>query len=235
MKIQTLTARASGLTLSALLLLGVSGCASMGQTERGAAVGATAGAAVGGLIGAAAGSTAKGAIIGAAVGGVGGAVIGRRMDRQAEELENELENATVERVGEGIQITFESGILFDFDSDRLRPAAMENLQSLRASLAEYPGTELLVVGHTDDVGSEAYNQALSERRARAAVDYLVSVGVPSERLTVAGRGEMEPVATNETDAGRQENRRVEVAIFASEEYQAEIRRQYGGGGGGTLR
>jgi len=151
------------------------------------------------------------------------------MDRQAEELGAELDNAEVERVGEGIQITFESGILFDFDSDRLRPEAMANLQSLKESLEEYDGTALLVVGHTDDVGAESYNLALSERRARAASEYLVSVGVAQDRLDVVGLGEIEPVTTNETEMGRQENRRVEVAIFASEEYRAEIKRRYGGG------
>ncbi len=221
--------RLHSLALMALFVLGASGCASMSRTEQGAAAGAGAGAVVGGLIGAATGSTAKGAIIGAAVGGAGGAVMGRRMDRQAEELESELENASIERVGEGIQITFGSGILFDFDSDRLRPQAMSNLLKLKESLDEYDGTALLVVGHTDNVGAEAYNQSLSERRARAATDYLISVGVGRDRVDVVGRGEMEPVTTNESEAGRQENRRVEVAIFASEEYRAELRRRYGGG------
>ncbi len=122
-------------TMAALLTLGLQGCAS--RTAKGAAIGAAGGAAAGALIGKAAGSTAKGAIIGAAAGGAAGAIIGRQMDQQAEELAKSLPNATVERVGEGILVTFESGILFDVDSDALRPAARENLRNLADSLQKY--------------------------------------------------------------------------------------------------
>jgi outer membrane protein OmpA-like peptidoglycan-associated protein len=213
-----------------LLLLGLlsTGCASWSKTEQGAATGAAAGAVLGGVIGAAAGSTAKGAILGAVLGGAAGAAIGQRMDEQAEELEGELDNATVERVGEGIQVTFDSGILFDFDSDGLRPEARANLADLAASLSDYEGTRVLVVGHTDDVGSEDYNQGLSERRANAARAHLLRVGITPERVEAMGLGESEPVSANETDMGRQENRRVEVAIFASEEFREEMTRRYGG-------
>ena len=124
-------------TMAALLTLGLQGCAS--RTAKGAAIGAAGGAAAGALIGKAAGSTAKGAIIGAAAGGAAGAIIGRQMDQQAEELAKSLPNATVERVGEGILVTFESGILFDVDSDALRPAARENLRNLADSLQNTVG------------------------------------------------------------------------------------------------
>jgi outer membrane protein OmpA-like peptidoglycan-associated protein len=175
------------------------------------------------------GSTAVGAILGAAVGGAAGAAIGRRMDRQAEELEDELPGAEVERVGEGIQVTFDSGILFDFDSDALRSEARANLADLAASLSEYDGTRVLVVGHTDSRGTDEYNQGLSERRAGAARTYLMSQGISPDRIEAVGRGETEPVDSNDSDAGRQANRRVEVAIFASEEMQEEMRSTHGGG------
>jgi outer membrane protein OmpA-like peptidoglycan-associated protein len=204
--------------LSSVTLLLLLGCATHAQT--GAIIGAGGGAVVGGAIGTAAGSTAKGAIIGAVVGGATGAIIGSQMDKQAKELEQNIKGATVERVGEGIQVTFASGLLYDFDSDVVRPEAKANLRELAASLGKYPGSDLLILGHTDQLGSPAYNQALSERRANAAATYLMSQGVSAARIAARGLGETEPVASNETEAGRQTNRRVEVAIFASEAARA---------------
>ncbi len=221
---QSLIQRHTTLLILALFVgsLSLSGCASMSNTEKGAAAGAGAGAVVGGVIGNATGSTAQGAIIGAVLGGAAGAVIGQQMDKQAEELEDDLEGAEIERVGEGIQITFDSGILFDFDSANLRPEARENLTTLAQSLNEYPQTDVMVIGHTDSKGTEAYNQGLSERRAGSAADYLLAQGIAGSRITTLGKGESEPVADNETEAGRQENRRVEIAIYASEEYRDEV-------------
>lgn len=203
------------------------GCSSLNQTQRGAVIGAGAGGAVGAAVGAATGSTARGAIIGAAVGGVAGAVIGAQMDKQRDELADDLEGATVERYGEGVLVTFDSGLLFDFDSSVVKGAARSNLTDLANSLREYPDTEVLIVGHTDSQGSDSYNQSLSERRAAAAKAYLVTQGVPSDRIRTEGLGESEPVASNDTDAGRAENRRVEVAIFASEEHRQELLRRHG--------
>lgn len=216
---RSLTALVAVLTVGAT---GLSGCASLSSTERGGAIGAATGAAVGAVVGKKTGSTARGAILGAVLGGAAGAVIGRQMDRQAEQLDDELEGAEVERIGEGIAVKFDSGILFPFNSTAVLPAGRENLRTLAQSLQRYPETEVLIVGHTDAVGSEEYNQDLSERRAMAAKNYLVSLGIPSHRIRTAGRGEMEPIASNATEAGRQENRRVEVAIFASEEYRERI-------------
>lgn len=218
-----------GATLAIVGGIAFAGCSSWSNTEKGAAGGAAAGGVIGAVIGESAGSTAKGAILGAVIGGTAGAVIGRQMDKQAEELDDELENATVERVGEGIQVTFDSGILFDFDSSNLRAEARENLRELASSLQEYEGTRVLVAGHTDSRGTDAYNQSLSERRSMAAKAYLMELGIASDRVDAVGLGESEPVATNDTDAGRQANRRVEVAIFASEELQAEMIRRHGGG------
>ncbi len=205
--------------LGLLTLLGGSGCAS--NTAKGAIVGTAGGIAVGSAVGAAAGSAAKGAIIGAVVGGAAGAIIGHQMDKQAQEL-HRIEGAKVERVGEGIQVTFASGLLFDFDSDVLRPTARGNLQKLANSLDKYPNTDLLIAGHTDALGSGSYNQGLSERRARSAANYLSSQGVSGARIVTRGLGETEPVASNETEAGRQANRRVEVAIFANKEFRASV-------------
>jgi outer membrane protein OmpA-like peptidoglycan-associated protein len=187
----------------------------MNRKEKGAVVGAAAGGAVGAVVGNQTGSTVRGAIIGAVVGGAAGAVIGHQMDQQAKELQQSIPGATVARVGEGIAVTFASGLLFDFDSDALRAEAQLNFRNLAASLDKYPNTDVLIVGHTDAVGDNAYNQALSERRSAAARLYLTAQGVASSRLRAMGRGETEPIATNDSDAGRQQNRRVEIAIVAN--------------------
>ena len=212
-------------TLPALAaLVSASACASLNKKESGAIIGATTGAAVGAAVGNANGSTAKGAIIGAAVGGAAGAVIGHQMDQQAKEIKQNIPGAVVERVGEGLQVTFESGLLFDFDSDVLRADARNNLATFAKSLDKYPGTDVLIVGHTDNKGTDAYNASLSARRAAAAENYLASQGVTRTRLRSAGRGESEPMATNDTDAGRQQNRRVEVAIYANQTLKAQALR-----------
>ena len=214
------------LTLVTLLSLGSVGCSSLNNTQRGALIGAGAGGALGAVVGNAAGSTAKGAIIGAAVGGAAGAIIGSRMNDRAETLERELDDATIERVGEGILVTFDSGILFGFDSSSLQAAARNNLSDLARVLAEDSDDyELLVAGHTDDSGAEAYNQSLSERRASAASDFLTTQGIPGAQIHIQGLGEMEPLASNQTTAGQEANRRVEVAIYASAEYRDQAIRQ----------
>ena len=204
---------------------GMTGCASMNNTEKGAAAGAGAGGAIGAIIGRQTGNTARGAIIGAVVGGAAGAVIGRRMDQQAQELEQNLPAAEVERVGEGIAVTFESGVLFPYNSADVLPAGRENLRQLATSLRNYPGTTVLIVGHTDSSGSDEYNMGLSYRRAESARSFLAQQGIDASRVRVEGRGESEPVADNSTEAGRQQNRRVEIAIFASEEYREQILRE----------
>ena len=204
--------------IAAVALLAASGaCASLNKKESGAAIGAAAGAAGGYIVS----GTAKGAIIGAAVGGTAGAVIGHQMDQQAKEIKNEVPGAVVERVGEGLQVTFASGLLFETESDVLNAAARQNLNSLAANLGKDPNTDLLIVGHTDSKGTDTYNLSLSERRAAAVVNYLASQGVTRSRLRPAGRGEAEPLATNETEEGRQQNRRVEVAIYANETLKAQ--------------
>lgn len=213
------------LCMIAALLLGSLGCASWSKSQKGAAIGTTAGAVVGGIIGKQSDHTAEGAILGAVVGGVAGGIIGNYMDKQAAEMEQDLEGAKIERVGEGIKVTFESGILFDFDSSALRPEAKENLSKLADILQKYDDTEILIEGHTDATGSEDYNQSLSERRAGSVSGYLGSLGVKRIRMTTVGYGEMQPVASNETDEGQQANRRVEVAIWANEELKETARKE----------
>lgn len=209
--------RARTLQGAALLAMALAStaCASLNKKQEGGAIGAAAGAAVGGVIGNQTGSTARGAIIGAVIGGTAGAIIGHQMDQQAKELKVAIPGATVERVGEGIQVTFASGLLYDFDSDAIRSDAAVNLESLAASLKQYPNTNLLIVGHTDALGSSSYNQDLSTRRANSASSYLAMRGVAANRLRTTGKGETEAVATNDTEAGRQRNRRIEVAIYSN--------------------
>jgi outer membrane protein OmpA-like peptidoglycan-associated protein len=199
-------------------------CASMNNTQKGAVIGAAGGGAVGAVVGKKVGSTAKGAIIGAAVGGAAGAIIGSRMDKQADELAAEIPGARVERVGEGIVVTFDSGLLFAYDSDAVQGAARDNLTNLAESLKKYGDTEVLIVGHTDATGSDSYNQGLSQRRAASAANYIVSQGVANTRIRTTGRGELEPIEPNDTDAGRALNRRVEVVIVAGEAFKKQVER-----------
>jgi len=206
-----------------VLLLG--GCSSLSNTEKGAVIGAGAGAAGGAAVGQATDNTAEGAILGAVIGGAAGALIGQRMDRKANELDRELENAEVERVGEGIKVTFDSGLLFDFDSSALRDNAEENLAEFAESMQEFEDTNILIVGHTDSKGSESYNQELSERRSKSAADYVIQRGIDDSRIMTTGKGESEPVASNETEEGRQQNRRVEVAIYANEDLRDQAQEQ----------
>ncbi|MGH7509560.1 MAG: OmpA family protein [Gemmatimonadales bacterium] len=217
----------AALLLSLGLIAASSSLACARHAQRGLVIGAAGGAVLGGVIGKVAGSTAKGAIIGAAVGGAAGAIIGDQMDRQAAELKQNIKGARVERVGEGIQVTFESGLLYDFDSDVVKPEARANLRELVVSLQKYPGSDLLILGHTDSVGAAEYNKDLSVRRADAAGEYIISQGVSRARVGTGGLGEEEPVASNDTDAGRRQNRRVEVAIYASERLREEARRKAG--------
>ncbi|MDZ7719896.1 MAG: OmpA family protein [Balneolaceae bacterium] len=218
----------SSLIVSMLLAAGllVSGCKSMSNTTKGAVIGTGGGAAVGAVIGKTLGNTAAGAIGGAVVGGTAGAIIGQNMDKKAKELEEEVDGVTVQRVEEGIAVSFDSGILFDFDSATLRQEGYDNLQKLTRILNRDKETTLMIVGHTDSRGEEDYNLKLSERRAESASTYMKSQGLASSRIQVVGRGELEPLSENETDAGRQKNRRIEVAIYASPEYvdrvQSEI-------------
>jgi outer membrane protein OmpA-like peptidoglycan-associated protein len=194
----------------------VYGC-SASNAVKGGVIGGVSGGVVGGVIGHYAGNTVLGAIIGAAVGGTAGALIGNYMDKQAEEMQNDISGAKIERVGEGIKITFDSGILFASNSSTLEYQAKTNIDKLAVILNKYPDTNILVTGHTDSDGSDQFNQTLSEQRAKSVADYSKSQGVSSSRLSIIGLGEKEPLATNETVEGKRQNRRVEIAIFANDD------------------
>jgi outer membrane protein OmpA-like peptidoglycan-associated protein len=213
------------IVLSAAFIL--SGCASWNKTQKGAVVGTAAGGAMGAVIGRASGNTALGAIIGAAVGGATGAVIGHQMDKQAEEIKNTVPDAKVERVGEGIVVEFSSNVLFAFDKSTLSDDAKINLDKLVKVLNNYADTNIEIQGHTDSKGSEAYNQALSERRASEVSGYLTREGITASRTTTKGFGEAVPKYENETAEGRAQNRRVEFLITANEKMKADAAKASG--------
>ncbi|OQP63454.1 hypothetical protein A3860_24230 [Niastella vici] len=213
------------LTSIAAVAIILGGCKSMNKTQKGAIIGTAGGGAVGAVIGKAAGNTALGAIIGATVGGVTGAVIGHKMDKQAKEIENKVPGAKVERVGEGINVEFNEKILFGFDRSDLNASASGNLDKLAAILKEYPDTDIEVQGHTDSKGTDDYNMKLSERRASSVANYLRGKGVSSGRIKTKGYGESAPVASNETDAGRAQNRRVNFLITANEKMKEDARKE----------
>jgi outer membrane protein OmpA-like peptidoglycan-associated protein len=192
------------------------------RATKGAVIGAGAGAAAGAVLGKK--NKAAAIIFGAAVGGVAGALIGDYMDKQAAKIQEDLDGATVERVGEGIIVTFDSGILFDHDSYSLKPATQENLTNLSGTLIKYDDTDVNVLGHTDATGTAEYNEGLSKRRATSVKTYLSEKGVAGSRMAIEGHGETDPVASNETAEGRELNRRVEVVIVANEKLKRAAKR-----------
>jgi outer membrane protein OmpA-like peptidoglycan-associated protein len=202
-------------------------CKSMNKTQKGAVIGTAGGAAVGAVIGKAAGNTALGAIIGATVGGVTGAVIGKKMDKQAEEIKKEVPDAKVERVEEGIVVEFNSKILFGFDRSDLANSAQGNLNDLVTILNKYPDTNIEIQGHTDNAGTDDYNQGLSERRASSVSAYIRGKGIGNARISIKGFGESAPKYTNDTEDGRALNRRVDFLITANEKMKAEARKEAG--------
>lgn len=211
-------------SILSLLILGLlAGCSSMNKTQKGAIIGTGGGAAAGAVIGRAAGNTALGAIIGATVGGVTGAVIGNQMDKQAKEIEDQLPDAKVIRVGEGIVVELSEKILFDFNEYFLTSDAQANLDKIITVLHKYPDTNIEVQGHTDNVGSDSYNQNLSVKRAKSVNSYLKSKDISGSRLSTLGFGEEAPKYSNETTDGRAQNRRVEFLITANEKMKAEAK------------
>jgi len=191
------------------------------KTKRGATIGAVAGAIAGAIIGNQSGNNRTGAVVGAAAGAVIGGAIGRRMDKQAEELK-QIEGVEVNHepgTGE-IEVRMTSDILFDYNSAALRSESRATLNELASNFSQYPDNRIVVEGHTDSTGGDAYNQRLSEQRAGAVVDYLIERRVPADNVIVYGYGEMRPKASNDTAEGRQLNRRVEIRIQAPQQASA---------------
>ncbi|HTI05021.1 MAG TPA: OmpA family protein [Gemmatimonadales bacterium] len=162
------------------------------------------------------GATVRSAILGAGASGPAGAAITKQMDKQAQELAFELPGGMVQRLGGGIVITLPESMLFAQESNELSTASRDNLRRLATSFEKYPNTRVMIVGHTDAQGGTDRNLDLSQRRAQALTDFLEQVGINRARMTAIGRGDAEPIATNDTDAGRQWNRRIEIAIYADE-------------------
>lgn len=189
--------------------------------QKGTVIGASAGAVLGGILGNNIGkgkNAPLGAVLGGVVGGIAGNVIGNKMDKQAKEIKETLPGAEVERVGEGIKVTLkEKMVNFGFDSSNLTESGKANLNKLATVLANNPDTNINIYGYTDSKGTDSYNLSLSDRRAAAVRAYLSSQGVASSRMNTMGMGEADPVASNDTDAGRAQNRRVEFAITANED------------------
>lgn len=216
--------------LAITFLAGCNAVKNANNTQKGAAIGTASGAVLGGVIGNNVGdknNTVLGAIIGGVVGGAAGAYIGNRMDRQAERIEEEVPGAEVTRVGEGINVTFdeESGVYFDTGQYSINAKSQATLQKLAGVLKEFSDSNILVEGHTDNVGSESSNMTLSKNRAEAVTKYLKNQGVSSGRFTTKWYGESQPKYTNETAEGRAKNRRVEVAIVASDELKKEAQQK----------
>ncbi|WP_316929514.1 OmpA family protein [Arcticibacter svalbardensis] len=201
----------------------ISGCSQLTQTQKGTAIGAGAGGTLGAIIGKKAGNTAVGAIIGGAIGGTAGAFIGRKMDRQAAEIEQKVPGAEVIKTGEGLIVKFNDGILFDFNKSDLKSAGVTNVASLASTMQNNPETNIMVIGHTDNVGSDSYNNSLSERRAQSVKSLAISNGISASRITISGKGKAEPIADNTTETGRAQNRRVEIVIVANDQLKNEAR------------
>lgn len=215
--------------LCCLLLLG--GCAETGtmtKSQKGGLVGAGGGAVAGAVIGQVIGrntqSTIIGAAIGAAVGGAGGYGVGKMMDNQEKAMRNALatsEAAAVSREGNLLSVTFKGDVTFDTNSTEVRPGLYSEINRVASVLNQYPDTLIRVEGHTDSRGSDTYNMDLSMRRAEAVKNLLRQRGVAGNRIEVVGFGETMPVATNDTEAGRQRNRRVEIKIAPQPEAQSQ--------------
>jgi len=221
MKIFNTTNIAALFMSSALMLTSCESIQNANNTQKGAAIGTASGAVIGGILGNNIGkgkNSELGAVLGGIVGGVAGGVIGNKMDKQAKDIKNALPGAEVERVGEGIKITLsENMVNFAFNSAELTSSAKTNLDKLATVLINNPDTNINIYGHTDNKGTAQVNQKISENRANSVKNYLISKGIASSRMITMGRGFSEPIASNDTDAGRAQNRRVEFAITANEE------------------
>jgi outer membrane protein OmpA-like peptidoglycan-associated protein len=226
--------RTGFVALVAAASVALSGCAAMEdmatspekeKTRKGAGYGAAAGAVIGLLTGG--NDKFEAAMIGAAAGALAGGAVGYYMDKQEAELREQMAGTGVDVVRNGDNITLDvpGGVTFAFDSANLNPQFHSVLDKVASTLAEYDKTVIEVAGHTDSVGSDTYNQQLSERRANSVASYLSGHGVTRTRMVTIGAGEGHPVASNETDQGRAQNRRVEITIVPVTQENVEKAKQ----------
>ncbi|HEX9756668.1 MAG TPA: OmpA family protein [Nitrospiria bacterium] len=202
-------------TIMIIGFLLATGCTTPGKkTAIGTGVGAAGGAGIGAAIGSASGHAGKGALIGAAAGALLGGAVGNRLDKQTKEL---AQYAETRRTDEGILVSLKGDILFDSGKASIKPDASNRVKEIATILAKYPEDRIVVVGHTDNVGSDEYNQRLSENRANAVRVQLLSKGIPNENISTVGMGESQPATSNASKKGRAQNRRVELAITPSEQ------------------
>ena len=205
---------------SSLVLTSCESVQNANNQQKGTVIGTAAGAVIGGVLGnniGKGGNAPIGAVLGGVVGGVAGNVIGRNMDKQAKEIKETLPGAEVERVGEGIKVTLKENMVnFAFNKSDLQPLAKANLDKLAEILINNPDTNINIYGYTDSKGTDEYNLSLSDRRAASVKAYLISKGIASSRMNTMGMGKASPIASNDTEAGRAQNRRVEFAITANE-------------------
>ncbi|GAA4246536.1 OmpA family protein [Winogradskyella damuponensis] len=222
------------ITLSLLLVL-MTSCKAVDNAnnkQKGGVIGAAGGALLGAIIGNNVGdgnNSELGAVIGGVVGGGAGVLIGNKMDKQAQDIETEIPGATVERVDDGIVLTFDeqSGVYFDTEKYNINAKSQETLNKLASVFTEYPDTNILVVGHTDSSGNDAYNMTLSKNRAEAVTNYLTRKGLSSGRFTTHWFGEEQPMYDNTTAEGRSKNRRVNIAIVPNETMVNEAKKEAG--------
>ncbi len=211
----------------------ISGCSAVknaNNKQKGAVIGTTGGAILGAIIGnnvGKGGNGELGAVIGGVVGGTAGVLIGAKMDKQAQKIEEEIPGAVVERVDDGIVITFDenSGVYFDTAKYSVNSASQQTLDKLVAIFKKYPDTKILVVGHTDNVGSDENNMNLSKNRASSVTSYLIKKGISNGRLTTNWYGESQPIHNNGTAEGRAKNRRVNIAIIPNEKMISDAKAQ----------
>jgi outer membrane protein OmpA-like peptidoglycan-associated protein len=224
------------LALSIVMVAAFSSCEATrnaNNKQKGAVIGTAGGAILGAIIGNNVGKGGNGeigAVIGGVVGGTAGVLIGDRMDKQAKKIEQEIPGAQVERVDDGIVVTFDenSGVYFDTNKYNINAASQATLDKLTGVLVEYPDTDVLVVGHTDSVGAEEYNMELSRKRANAVTSYFTNTkGLSPSRFTTNWFGETTPIADNNTAEGRAQNRRVNIVIVPNEKMKADAQREAG--------
>lgn len=230
---KTIKNRILSITLAVSILFAFTSCEATknaNNKQKGAVIGAAGGAIIGAIIGNNVGSgnnSELGAVIGGVLGGTAGVLIGKRMDEQAKKIETEIPGAEVERVDNGIVVTFDekSGVYFDTNKSNINTKSKATLDKLAKVFMEFPDTKILVVGHTDSTGSAEYNLNLSEKRAKSVTSYLINDGIASSRLETLWYGETQPKFDNTTAEGRAKNRRVNVAIVPNEKMKNEAQKE----------